>query len=229
MPFAENFVWDVIEPEKMIRPLEANYVVELLEPEETTASGIFLPSSIKSNWTSGIIRAVGPGYAIPDTDGCRSTMWGEEGDEVVFLQHHLRLFGDRIGCVKDEYLIALVQGDGALQPMNDWVAVDVQCHGDQYKVDNRETGLIIPSAYHPRSNTGRITGYGPGKLRFDGYYYGTRKSVPGIMGMYSGLLSNLQVHWGDDATCLELGRESVESVFVRAGDILIWEGADYCA
>lgn len=63
----------------MLKPLQKRVVIEYAEVEETTASGLVLPSSAKEKKQMGKIVAVG--NDIEEKDGVK------EGDQVIFENH----------------------------------------------------------------------------------------------------------------------------------------------
>src|SRR5438046_9609684 len=82
-----------------LQPLGDRLIVEVLEEEETTTSGIVLPDTAKEKPQRGRVLAVGPGPR--DEDGKHIPMDVEEGDEVVFSKYG----GTEIKVGTDEYLI----------------------------------------------------------------------------------------------------------------------------
>jgi len=68
-----------------LQPLGDRIVVEPIEQEEVTASGIILPESAKERPQRGMVLAVGPGAR--DDDGKRIAMDVSEGDVVVYAQY----------------------------------------------------------------------------------------------------------------------------------------------
>jgi chaperonin GroES len=82
-----------------LQPLSDRLIVELLEDEESTVSGIVLPDTAKEKPQRGRVLAVGPGPR--DEDGKHIPMDVEEGDEVVFSKYG----GTEIKLGTDEYLI----------------------------------------------------------------------------------------------------------------------------
>src|SRR5579872_3890903 len=82
-----------------LQPLGDRLIVEVLEEEETTASGIVLPDTAKEKPQRGRVLAVGPGSR--DEKGKHVPMDVEEGDEVVFSKYG----GTDIKVGTDEYLI----------------------------------------------------------------------------------------------------------------------------
>jgi chaperonin GroES len=82
-----------------LKPLGDRLIVEVLEEEETTTSGIVLPDTAKEKPQRGRVLAVGPGPR--DEDGKYIEMDVAEGDEVVFSKYG----GTEIKVGVDEYLI----------------------------------------------------------------------------------------------------------------------------
>src|SRR5947199_4815883 len=82
-----------------LKPLGDRLIVEVLEEEEQTLSGIVLPDTAKEKPQRGNVLAVGPGPR--DEDGKHVPMDVEEGDEIVFSKYG----GTEIKVGADEYLI----------------------------------------------------------------------------------------------------------------------------
>src|SRR5213079_3631320 len=82
-----------------LQPLGDRLIVEVLEEEEQTISGIVLPDTAKEKPQRGRVLAVGPGAR--DEDGKHVPMDVNEGDEVVFSKYG----GTEIKVGTDEYLI----------------------------------------------------------------------------------------------------------------------------
>jgi chaperonin GroES len=82
-----------------LQPLGDRLIVEVLEEEESTASGIVLPDTAKEKPQRGRVLAVGPGPR--GEDGKRIAMDVEEGDEVIFSKYG----GSEIKLGVDEVLI----------------------------------------------------------------------------------------------------------------------------
>ncbi len=68
-----------------LQPLGDRLIVEALEEEETTASGIVLPDTAKEKPQRGRVLAVGPGGR--DEDGEYIPMDVEVGDEVIYSKY----------------------------------------------------------------------------------------------------------------------------------------------
>ena len=81
-----------------IKPLEDRIVVQVLEGEQTTASGIVIPDTAKEKPQEGLVLAVGPGRF---EDGQRTPMDVKEGDKVIFSKYG----GTEVKYGADEYLI----------------------------------------------------------------------------------------------------------------------------
>jgi chaperonin GroES len=82
-----------------LQPLGDRLIVEALEEEETTSSGIVLPDTAKEKPQRGRVLAVGPGPR--DEDGNYITMDVVEGDEVIYSKYG----GTEIRLGTDDYLI----------------------------------------------------------------------------------------------------------------------------
>jgi chaperonin GroES len=82
-----------------LQPLGDRLIVEALEDEDITASGIVLPDTAKEKPQRGRVLAVGPGPR--DEDGNYIKMELEEGDEIIFSKYG----GTDIKLGVDEYLI----------------------------------------------------------------------------------------------------------------------------
>ena len=82
-----------------LKPLGDRLIVEVLDEEETTVSGIVLPDTAKEKPQRGSVLAVGPGPR--DDNGKHVPMDVEEGDEVVFSKYG----GTEIKVGSDEFLI----------------------------------------------------------------------------------------------------------------------------
>ncbi|MDR3688629.1 MAG: co-chaperone GroES [Fimbriimonas sp.] len=68
-----------------LKPLGDKVVVQLVEQEEKTASGIYLPDSAKKKPQEGKIIAVGGGRVLDN--GERNTLSVKVGDRVLFSKY----------------------------------------------------------------------------------------------------------------------------------------------
>ena len=82
-----------------LQPLGDRLIVEVLEEEATTASGIVLPDTAQEKPQRGKVLEVGPGPR--DEDGKRIKMEVAKGDEIIFSKYG----GTDIKLGSDEYLI----------------------------------------------------------------------------------------------------------------------------
>lgn len=80
-------------------PLEDRVVVQRMEEEEKTPSGIVLPDTAKEKPTKGKVVAVGPGRY--DDNGKLIPMPVSEGDVVVFAKYA----GTELKIDGEEYLV----------------------------------------------------------------------------------------------------------------------------
>ena len=81
-----------------IKPLEDRVLVQPLEAEQTTASGLVIPDTAKEKPQEGKVLAVGPGRF---EDGKRIPLDIAEGDVVVYSKYG----GTEVKYDGQEYLI----------------------------------------------------------------------------------------------------------------------------
>jgi chaperonin GroES len=82
-----------------LQPLGDRIIVEVLEEEETTVSGIVLPDTAKEKPQRGRVLSVGPGSL--NDKGERVAIDLAEGDEIVFSKYG----GTEISVGAEDYLI----------------------------------------------------------------------------------------------------------------------------
>ena len=95
-----------------LKPLGDRLIVEVLEEEETTASGIVLPDTAKEKPQRGRVLAVGPGPR--DEDGEYIPMDLEESDEIVFSKYggtEIRIGNDDYLILRESDVLAKIVGD----------------------------------------------------------------------------------------------------------------------
>ena len=68
-----------------LKPLADRVVVEPIEQEEMTASGIYVPETAKEKPQEAVVVAVGPGRLLDN--GERAPMEVKEGDKVIFAKY----------------------------------------------------------------------------------------------------------------------------------------------
>ena len=79
-----------------LKPLGDRLVVEAIEQEETTSSGILIPETAKEKPHEGKVLAAGPGRL--DDSGKRVTMEVKVGDHVLYAKYagtEIKLEGDK--------------------------------------------------------------------------------------------------------------------------------------
>ena len=69
----------------MIKPLGDRVVIRVLEQEEKTASGIFLPDTAKEKPSQGEVIAVGTGKL--QDHGTRTPLEVSVGDKIIFSKY----------------------------------------------------------------------------------------------------------------------------------------------
>ena len=83
----------------MLKPLGDRVVIRVLEQEEKTASGIFLPDTAKEKPSQGEVVAVGPGKV--QDNGSRVALDVKVGDKIIFSKYA----GTEVKYQGAEYLI----------------------------------------------------------------------------------------------------------------------------
>lgn len=68
-----------------LKPLGDKVVVELVEAEEKTASGLYLPDSAKKKPTEGKVIAIGNGRVLDN--GERNHLTVKVGDRILFSKY----------------------------------------------------------------------------------------------------------------------------------------------
>nr|WP_279326723.1 co-chaperone GroES [Bacillus kexueae] len=83
----------------VLKPLGDRVVIELVESEEKTASGIVLPDTAKEKPQEGKVVAVGTGRVLDS--GERVALEVKEGDRIIFSKYA----GTEVKYEGTEYLI----------------------------------------------------------------------------------------------------------------------------
>jgi chaperonin GroES len=92
-----------------VQPLGDRLIVEPLEEEETTVSGIVLPDTAKEKPQRGRVLAVGPGAR--NDKGELVPMEVAEGDEVIFSKYggtEIKLGADDVLILRESDVLAKV-------------------------------------------------------------------------------------------------------------------------
>ncbi|NYH51987.1 MULTISPECIES: co-chaperone GroES [Nocardiopsis] len=83
----------------VLKPLEDRVVVQTLEAEQTTASGLVIPDTAKEKPQEGTVLAVGPGRL--DDNGKRIALDVNVGDVVLYSKYG----GTEVKYDGEEYLV----------------------------------------------------------------------------------------------------------------------------
>jgi chaperonin GroES len=96
-----------------LQPLGDRLIVEVLEEEEQTFSGIVLPDTAKEKPQRGRVLAVGPGAR--DEDGKHIPMDVAEGDEIIFSKYggtEIKVGADEVLFLRESDVLAKVVTTG---------------------------------------------------------------------------------------------------------------------
>ena len=96
-----------------LQPLGDRLIVEVLDEEELTVSGIVLPDTAREKPQRGRVLAVGPGSR--DEDGKYIEMDVAEGDEIVFSKYggtEFKLGTDDVLILRESDVLAKVVNTG---------------------------------------------------------------------------------------------------------------------
>src|SRR5256885_5706425 len=97
-----------------LQPLGDRLIVEVLEEEETTASGIVLPDTAKEKPQRGRVLAVGPGSRNDKGDVVPIDL--SEGDEIIFSKYggtEVKLGTEDVLILRESDVLAKVVGTAA--------------------------------------------------------------------------------------------------------------------
>jgi chaperonin GroES len=97
-----------------LQPLGDRIIVEILDEEETTVSGIVLPDTAKEKPQRGKVLAVGPGAR--DEDGDYIKMDVEVGDEIIFSKYggtEIKVGADDVLILRESDVLAKVVTTGS--------------------------------------------------------------------------------------------------------------------
>ena len=82
-----------------IKPLEDRIVIQQVEAEQTTASGLVIPDTAKEKPQEGEVLSIGPGRI--DDNGNRVPLDVNVGDKVIYSKYG----GTEVKYAGEEYLI----------------------------------------------------------------------------------------------------------------------------
>lgn len=94
----------------MIKPLGDRVVVEPVEKEEKTASGIVIPDTAKEKPQEGKVVAVGSGTL--DDDGDRIPLEVKVGDRVIFSKYagtEVKYDGKELLIMRESDILAILE------------------------------------------------------------------------------------------------------------------------
>jgi chaperonin GroES len=93
-----------------LKPLGDRLIVQAIEEDETTASGIVLPDTAKEKPQRGKVLAVGDGKLSEDS-GNRIPLDVSEGDEVLYSKYggtEINIEGDDLLVLRESAVLAKV-------------------------------------------------------------------------------------------------------------------------
>lgn len=93
-----------------LKPLGDRLIVEPIQQEEMTASGIVLPETAKEKPMQGKVLAAGPGAR--KEDGTRIPMDVTEGDTVLYAKYagtEVKIGNDKYLILKETDILAIVE------------------------------------------------------------------------------------------------------------------------
>ena len=94
-----------------LKPLGSRLVVEPLEQEDITASGIVLPETAKEKPQKGKVLSIGPGDR--DDKGARIPLDVKTGDTVLFAKYsgtEIKIDQKKLLILKESDVLAIVEG-----------------------------------------------------------------------------------------------------------------------
>jgi chaperonin GroES len=92
-----------------LKPLGDRLIVQAIEEEQTTASGLVLPDTAKEKPQKGKIVAIGDGKL--DDNGKRIPLEVKEGDEVLYSKYggtEIKIDGDDLLVLRESDVLAKV-------------------------------------------------------------------------------------------------------------------------
>ena len=93
----------------MLKPLGDRVVIRVLEQEEKTVGGIYLPDTAKEKPCEGEIIAAGPGKL--QEDGSRVALDVKAGDKVIFSKYagtEVKYEGEKYLIVSERAILAIM-------------------------------------------------------------------------------------------------------------------------
>ncbi|MCG7337188.1 co-chaperone GroES [Sporosarcina sp. ACRSM] len=93
----------------MLKPLGDRIVIELIEAEEKTSSGIVLPDSAKEKPQEGKVVAAGTGRVLEN--GQRIELEVKEGDRIIFSKYsgtEVKYEGNEFLILRESDILAII-------------------------------------------------------------------------------------------------------------------------
>jgi chaperonin GroES len=93
-----------------LKPLGGRAIVEPIEQDEQTASGLYLPETAKEKPQEGKVLAVGPGDR--DDAGKRVAMDVSVGDKVLFAKYsgtEVKIDGKKLLILRESDVLAIIE------------------------------------------------------------------------------------------------------------------------
>jgi chaperonin GroES len=93
-----------------LKPLGGRAIVEPIEQDEKTASGLYLPETAKEKPQEGKVLAVGPGDR--DDAGKRVAMEVGVGDKVLFAKYsgtEVKVDGKKLLILRESDILAVIE------------------------------------------------------------------------------------------------------------------------
>ena len=93
-----------------LKPLGDRLIVQAIEEEQTTASGLVLPDTAKEKPQKGKIVAIGDGKL--DENGKRIPLEVKEGDEVLYSKYggtEIKIDGEDLLVLRESDVLALIE------------------------------------------------------------------------------------------------------------------------
>jgi chaperonin GroES len=94
-----------------LKPLGGRVIVEPIEQDEKTPTGIYLPETAKEKPQEGKVLAVGPGDR--DDEGKRIPLDVNVGDRVLFAKYsgtEVKVDGKKLLILRESDILAVIEG-----------------------------------------------------------------------------------------------------------------------
>lgn len=94
-----------------IVPLFDNILIKPLDAEQTTASGIILPDSVKEKPQSGVVMAVGQGM-LDDGEIVKNSIYVKVGQRVMYKKwggNEVKVNGEEWTMVEQKDILAIIE------------------------------------------------------------------------------------------------------------------------